>query len=354
MSDNKRQTGCVRRGHRLVTSGRIGENFALALLTALAVGLLAGPGVVHAQSAGTVRRVGVLGSWPECCGMDWSNPLPSALLQRMRDLGWKDGQNVVFEGRWGPQERLPDLAADLVNARVEVILAWSTPAVAALKRQTTSIPIVMAGVGNAVETGLVASLARPGGNVTGVTQQGRELLQKRIQLIRDVVPGTSRVGILWDSTIPVAVNVRAAVEDITKVMRVQFELVEAATPTDLDSVFAALRRARVAGVAIMPVARYLTQPREVASAALAHRVVTVFGDPESVTAGGLMAYYPDWVEMTRMAANYVDRILRGARPAELPVEQPTKFKLMINRKTAKLLGLRLPSSLLVSADQVIE
>lgn len=355
MNDSKRQTGRFRRGYWRVSPGRVVWKFtSTCLLTGLTVGLLARPLLVCAQPTTTVRRVGFLAPWPECCSPDWSHPVTVAFLQRMRELGWKDSQNVVFEGRRGPQERLLDLGADLLNARVEVILAWSTPAVTALKQRTTSVPIVMAGVGDAAETGLVVSLARPGGNVTGVTFQARELLQKRIQLIRDVVPGTTRVGILWDSTNPAAVNIRAAMEEVAKLMRVHFELVEATTPAELDKVFAALRRARVGGVVIAPVSRYVTQPRVVASSALAHRVVTVFGDTESVEAGGLMAYHPDWIEMTRMAANYVDRILKGANPAELPVEQPTRFKLVINLKTAKLLALAIPSSLLLNADQVLE
>jgi putative ABC transport system substrate-binding protein len=179
----------------------------------------------------------------------------------MRDLGYTDGQNVVFEGLRGPEDRLPDLAADLVRSNVEVIAAWSGPAVIAAKRRTTSIPIVIASGGDADRTGLVASLARPGGNVTGVSFQDEALLEKRVQLIREIVPGASRVGVLWDSTNPTASIVRAAVANMTKQARLHFELVESLTPADLDKAFEALRRARVDGVVILPAPRYFNQPR---------------------------------------------------------------------------------------------
>jgi putative ABC transport system substrate-binding protein len=277
-----------------------------------------------------------------------------AFRQQMRDLGYTDGQTVLFEGRRGPAPVLSDLAAELVTLKVEVIAAWSTPAVVAVKRRTTSIPIVMASSGDAVINGLVASLARPGGNVTGVSWQRSDLISKQVQLIRELVPEASRIGVLWDSTDPIAPSLRAGLESVRSITKLHFELVEAVTPADLDKAFQTMRNARVAGVLISSAQRYYNLPREVATAALAHRVVTVFSEPEGVKAGGLMAYTVDWVEMSRQAAHYVDRILRRVKPADFPVEQPRKFEFLINLKTAKAFGLTVPPSLLARADEVIE
>jgi putative tryptophan/tyrosine transport system substrate-binding protein len=308
----------------------------------------------EAQPPARIPRVGLLAVWPETSGFDWSQPWVAAFRERMHHLGYIDGRNVSFEARRGPVERVAAIAAELVDLHLDVIVVWSSPGVAALKRRTTSIPIVMAGVGDAVNTGLVASLARPGGNITGVSFQASELLTKRVQLIREIVPGASRIGVLWDSRDPAAANVRAGIAATMKIMPLHFELIEAETPAELDKAFAAFRRVRADGVAIMPSQRYGSDPGAIAKAALDHRLPTVFGDLASVKAGGLMTYSADWPEMARMAAGYVDRILKGAKAADLPVEQPTKFQLMVNLRTAKTLGLALSPALLLRADHLTE
>jgi putative tryptophan/tyrosine transport system substrate-binding protein len=327
----------------------------IGLAVIVAVGLAPALPAVEAQQTHTIRQVGLLFQWPSVR----HNPVRDhpqflGLEQQLRALGYTERQNVNFVVRGGPLARLPELAAELANLNVEVIVAWGTPAVAAAKQRTTSILIVIGSAGDAVRNGLVASLARPGGNVTGVSIPNDQLIGKRVEFIRELVPGASRIGILWDSTDGTTPSVRAGLEDVMRTIRLHFELVEALTPAELDKAFEALRRARVDGVVIVPVAKYFNQPREVAHAALAHRLVTAFGDLQSVEAGGLMAYTIDWVETGRQAANYVDRVLRGVKPADLPVEQPRKFELVINLKTAPALGLTIPPSLLLRADQVIE
>ena len=325
------------------------------LVTGFTFSLVTAPPAAERPHAHRVRTVGLLFQWSSVRHEPIrDNPYFVALERQLRALGYKENENLNFVARAGPLERLPDLANDLVGINVDVIFAWGTPAVAAAKRRTVSIPIVIGAAGDAVINGLVASLARPGGNITGVSFQSQDLLGKRVQLLREVVPGASRIGILWDSTDASAASVRAGLEEIRKVAKLHFELVEALTPADLDKAFEALRRAHVDAVTVTAAGRYFNQPREVARAALAHRLVTAFSEPAAVHAGGLMAYGPDWVEMTRQAANHVDRLLKGAKPADLPIEQPRKFELVINMKTAKALGLTIPPSLLLRADHVIE
>jgi putative ABC transport system substrate-binding protein len=325
-------------------------------LWAIGGGLLTAPLAAGAQQQPDgIRRVGVLAPAPEVSTTpDRAHPLFVAFRQRMGELGYTEGQNVAFEARRGPLDRLLDLAGDLLSLKVEVIVAWGNGATTAAKRQTTSVPIVVGFSGDLVETGLVASLARPGGNVTGVSFQTSDLFRKRAELLRELVPGASRIGMLWDSTEHQGSVLRAIADDIAQRMRVHVEWVAVRTVTDLDKAFAALRRARVDGVLIAPVPRHSDYEREVVRMALAYRLVTVFPDPDSVRTGGLMAYYLDWPEMARTAANYVDQILKGAKPADLPIQQPTKFLLLINLKTARVLGLTIPPSLLQRADQVIE
>jgi putative ABC transport system substrate-binding protein len=307
------------------------------------------------QPADRIRRVGVLAPSPEVrTTPDRAHPLFVAFQQRMGELGYTEGRNIVFEVRRGSQDRLLDLAADLLSLEVEAIVAWGNGAATAAKRYTTSVPIVVAASGDLVEAGLVASLARPGGNVTGVSFQTTDLFRKRAELLRELVPGGSRIGMLWDSTDHQDARLRAVADDIAQRMRLHVERIAVPKVTDLDKAFAALRRARVDGVLIAPVPRHSEYAREVARMALAYRLVAVFSDPDSVNAGGLMAYYLDWPEMARTAASYVDQILKGAKPGDLPIQQPTKFLLLINLKTARALGLTIPPSLLQRADQIIE
>ena len=309
---------------------------------------------VEAQRAENTRRVGLIFAWPSVRhDPARDHPLFVALDERLRALGYAEHQNLVFAVRAGPAERLAALASELVDLNVEVIVAWGTPGTAAAKRATTSIPIVTAS-GDAMGTGLISNLARPAGNVTGVSWHHRELIGKQCQFLRELVPTASRIGVLFDSADPIAASVRAGLDDVVRAMNLHLRLVEAVTTADLDGAFATLRQARVGGVLVTSGHRYFNQPREVASAALAHRLPTVFGEPAAVRVGGLLAYSVDWPEMSRQAANYVDRILRGAKPGDLPVEQPTKYMLVVNLKTAHVLGLTIPQSLLLRADEVIQ
>lgn len=325
-----------------------------AILMILAGSVLAALAGTEAQQASNIRRVGVLSEGPDARPVDWASPLKAAFRQRMSELGYTEGRNVVFHGWRGRQEQFPDFVADLLSRQVEVIVAWGAEGVVAAKRATTSVPIVIASSPDAVEMGLVASLARPSGNVTGVSFQTRELFMKRFEIVREIVPGASRIGVLWASTAPSAPLIRAVVADIAKTLQIHVELLEVPTPADLDKAFAALRRGRVAGVLVVPISWYADRPDTIAMTALRHRLVTVFMDSGGATAGGLIVYSVPWRDMARKAADYVDRILKGANPADLPVEQPTKFDIVINLKTAKALGLTIPPSVLLRADRVIE
>lgn len=308
----------------------------------------------EAQPAGKVWRVGVLG--PGVSGSGPGKRLYEAFVVALRDLGYVEGHTVAIESRFadGHMDRFPDLAAELVRLKVDVIVAWSTPAVVAAKQATTSIPIVMASSGDAVGSGLVASLARPGGNVTGLSWQRTEVASKWVEIIAETLPRASRIGVLWDSANPPDRVSRAALEDAGLVKKVRIDLVEARSGSELRQAFDSLTRKRVHAVIVMPNAVNAAHGREIADLALSTRLPSVYGEIESVNTGGLIAYSVDWTAMTRRAANYVDRIFKGAKPADLPIEQPTSYTLVINLKTAKVLGLTMSPSLLQRADQVIE
>jgi ABC-type uncharacterized transport system substrate-binding protein len=303
----------------------------------------------EAQQAGKVWRIGALAGSQDPGQHD-------AFVVALRELGYIEGHTVAIESRYadGHMERLAELAAELVRLKVDVIVAWSTPAVAAAKQSTTSIPIVMASSGDAVGTGLVASLARPGGNVTGVSWHRTEVATKWVEIIAETLPRASRIGVLWNSASPPDRISRAPLEEAGRVKKVQIDLVEARSGSELRQAFDSLKRKRVEAVIVMPNPMNGAHKREIADLALNARLPSVYGDADSVRAGGLMAYRVDWTAMTRRAAYYVDRIFKGAKPADLPIEQPTKYTVVINLKTAKALGLTIPRSLLLRADEVIE
>ncbi len=267
-----------------------------------------------------------------------------------------EGQNIAIESRWaeGKYERLPGLAAEPVRLRVDVIVTAAVPAIRAAKEATRTIPVVMAAVVDPVATGLVASLARPGGNITGLSVMSPELVGKQLEMLRELAPKVSRVAVLWDPANPGNPPQLRAAELAARGLGMRLQLLEARSPREIDEAFAAMTRERAGALVVLVDILFGDQRARIANLAASRRLPAVYGLTEHVEAGGLMAYAPSFVDAYRRAASYVDKILRGANPGDLPVEQPTKFELVINLKTAKALGLTIPPSLLGRADEVIE
>jgi putative tryptophan/tyrosine transport system substrate-binding protein len=327
------------------------------LIVTLALALLAGPLPAGAQPRGTVWRIGYLSPGPAA---DHSNPVSSisALRQGLRDLGYVEGQNLVIESRYaeGHDGRLSSLAADLVRLRVAVIVTWG-PGITAAKNTTTTIPIVMTTTLDAVVSGFVQSLARPGGNITGLTLISTELMGKRIELLAEALPRLARLAVLIDSSqisLPVHQFLLESIEAAAKAKGVRLQMLPVRDAIEFDSAFSAMARELAGALYVVENPLLTTHLNRIVELARKHRLPTMFGAPRFVELGGLMAYGPNTREMNRRAATYVDRILKGARPGDLPVEQPTKFELVINLQTAKALGLTIPRALLLRADQVIE
>jgi putative ABC transport system substrate-binding protein len=324
-----------------------------AFLGTLAGGLVATPLSGHAQPAGKVYRIGYLAGGSSTA----SSQFPEAFRQGLRELGWVEGQNIVIEYRFaeGRLDRLPDLAADLVRSRVDVMLAAPSPSAVAARHATATVPIVMAGVGFPVQLGLIASLARPGGNITGVSfSVGPEIFGKGLELLKAVAPKLRRVAILSNPANPGHAVAIGNVKDAARSLGVQLLLLEAGGPEEFKGAFAAMTKERVAALVVVTDPVFIAQRAQLADLAAKSRLPAVHTIREFVDAGGLMSYGPSLVAQYRRAAVFVDRILRGAKPGDLPVEQPTTFELLINLKTAKALGLAIPPPLLARADQVIE
>jgi putative ABC transport system substrate-binding protein len=322
-----------------------------AFLAAVTVGLLAAPLAAEAQqAAGKVPRVGYLET-----GVVRPRPW-EAFRERLRELGYVDGQTVAFEARWadGQLDRLPKLATELVRLKVDVVVTAGSPAARAAKNATTSIPIVMATGGDPVGLGLVATLGRPGGNVTGLTTLSRELSGKRLETLREALPRVSRMAMLWHRTSNIDALTRRETEEAAQKLGIPLKAHGVDGPDDFDRVLSAIVADRAGAVLVATSPMFFGHRRQLAELALKHRLPSMFAFREYAEAGGLMAYGPSYTELFQRAAGYVDKILRGASPANLPVEQPTKFELVINRKTAKALGLTIPSAVLARADQVIE
>ncbi|HEX5913779.1 MAG TPA: ABC transporter substrate-binding protein [Rubrobacter sp.] len=318
-----------------------------------AAALLAAPLAADAQQAGKVHRIGFLGV---------SSPSDRPLLldafrQRLRELGWVESQNIVIDYRYaeGRVDRLPDLAAELVRLKVDLIISWGTQGVTAAKNATKTIPIVMIAVRDPIGIGLIASLARPGRNVTGVSgSAGLEWVAKQLELLKETVPKIRRVAILSNPTNAYHQLAIREVDVAARALGVQLQLLEAQGPNEFDGAFAAMAKESVGALLVLSDAMLNSHRTRLADLAARSRLPAAYGVRESVEAGGLMSYGPSFLDFYRRAATYVDKILKGAKPAELPVEQPTKFELVVNLKTAKALGLALPPSLLARADQVIE
>jgi putative tryptophan/tyrosine transport system substrate-binding protein len=300
------------------------------------------------QTAGRVWRIGFLGS---------TAPTPamvSALRDGLRERGYLEGQNLSIDVRW-LLDQDPHVATELVRSGVDLIVAWATPAAVAAHRATATIPIVLVSVADPVGSGVVAELARPGGNVTGMSNMSPELSGKLVQLLIEIVPGMKRVGVVRNPNdlLANANGLRQTAEAI-RALGLQIEVVDAETAEEFESAFARLSGQGVGGVVLLPDAALVKHRVRIAELALKARLPTVFQRRENAEAGGLLSYGSNLSDLLRQAAVFVDRILKGARPAELPVEQPTKFILAINLKTAKALSLELPPTLLARADEVIE
>ena len=318
----------------------------LALL--LAVSLLAAPFAAEGQRAGKVYRVGYL--------VAVRTPLDEAFREGLRELGYLEGQNLLIEYRNadGRYDRLPELAAELVRLKPDLIVVITGPGTQAVKQATTTIPIVMLGVVNPVEAGLVRSLAHPGGNVTGLSTQQTELFPKALQLLKEMIPKLSRLAWLWNPTNRAAVAAWKDIQAPAQTMGVALRSVEVRTADDFDSAFSQMIQERPDAVFVGADHVLLTARARIVEFTVKNRLPAFYGQKQYVEAGGLMFYGPDRRQMYRRAAYFVDRILKGAKPADLPVEQPMRFELVINLKTAKALGLTIPPSILVLADEVIQ
>ena len=321
-------------------------------LGTLAGALLAASLAAGAQQAGKVRRIGYL----DMGSAARSRPYFEAFRQGLHDLGWVEGQNIAVDVRFadGKADQLPTLAAELVRLRVDVIVTSTTPATLAAKQATTTIPIVIGFVADPVGSRIVASLARPGGNITGWTHLGVELRAKHLELLKEAVPVATRFGVLWNPANQVHKPALKAIEAAAQQLKVELYPVGVQDPKEFESTFSALIGKRVEALVVFPDGMFLAQTPLIIALAARSRLPAMYGVREYTEAGGLMAYGANLSDMHRLGATYVDKILRGAKPADLPVEQPTKFELVINLKTAKALGLTIPQSLLQRADEVIQ
>jgi putative ABC transport system substrate-binding protein len=317
---------------------------------AAALLLLAAALSAEAQPGGKVYRIGYLAS------TEFTVASREPFLQGLRELGWVEGRNIVIDYRFADRyDRLPDLAADLVRLKVDIIVATGTPAAAAAKKATGTIPIVMIGPSDPVGTGLIASLARPGGNVTGLTYDvGLGAMGKQLELLKETVPKVRLVAILSNPAHPVQPLMIREAKAVAGSLGVQLQLLEAREPNQFDSAFAVMAKKRVDALHVLADGMFILHRARLADLAARNRLPSMHTIRLNVEAGGLMSYAVSFSDLMRRAATFVDKIIKGARPADLPVEQPTKFELVINLRTAKMLGLTIPPSVLLRADHIIE
>jgi putative tryptophan/tyrosine transport system substrate-binding protein len=322
-------------------------------ITNVAFGLLAASKAIDAQPAGQVPRIG----WPGLNSAETSTHQLAAFRQGMRERGWVEGQNVFIEYRWadGNVERLPDLVAELVHLNVDVIVTSSSVATRAAKDATKTIPIVMAASANALGEGFVTRLGHPGGNITGMTfLAGPEIAGKQLELLKEVAPAASRVAVLTNPTNGSHAAFVRQLQVAARSLGAQLQVLEVRSPDQLEDAFAAMKKESVAALLVLTDAMFFGQHRRLADLAARSGLPAMFSQREFIDAGGLVSYGPSLSDMFRRAATHVDKILKGAKPGDLPVEQPTKFELVINLKTARALGLTIPQSVLLRANDVIE
>jgi putative ABC transport system substrate-binding protein len=285
----------------------------------------------------------------------WPHAL-DAFRRGLRDLGWVDGQNIVVEYRWaeGRFERLPGLMDELVRLKVDVIVAPTSIYTGAAKRATSTIPIIFMSHADPIGSGHVASLARPGGNATGLTIIMSETMAKSVELLKAAVPGLTRVAVIWDPATPSHAPGLKAVEAVAPSLDLHVQTLAVRNATEFHSAFSTMVRDRVGAVLVLSTPLFMGEAKQLAELALKYRLPTMFGPREHVEAGGLLSYGPDRADLYRRAAAYVDKVLKGANPAELPVQQATKFEMVINLTTAQALGLQVPQSVLLRANDVIQ
>lgn len=327
-------------------------------ITLLSGAVVTWPLAAHTQQATKIPQIGIL-SFGRGDKSDASLTTLDAFTPALHELGYTEGQNIAFDRKFadGDANKLSGLAQELVEHRVDAIVALSTPAVRAAKRATSAIPIIGIGMADPVEDELASSLARPGGNVTGTTFLGPELVSKRLQLLKEIVPGLSRVIVLWH---PRAYGERTMagmlkeIESAAQSLGTKLQLVPAASPADLSSVFAAMTTERTDGLIVFPSPMLFSQYSRIVTFAADNRLPAMYAAREGVELGGLVSYGVNLPDLSRATAIYLDKILKGAKPAELPVQQPTKLELVINLKTARALGLTISRDFLLIADEVIE
>jgi len=322
-----------------------------AFAAAVAIGLLAAPLFVGAQQSKAVPRVAFLGN-----GLtSLSGPLLDAFRVGLRELGYVEGQSIVIESRFadGKQERVQGLVHDLLALAPDVVVAAGPQPLRAFKQATVSVPIVMAIISDPVEEGLVASLAHPGGNLTGLAFQNQELTMKRLELLKEAIPKVSRVAVLWDSTFGVTSGDKQA-ETAARMLQLRLQLLTVRGPDDLETAFNSATTGRAEALLVLASPFLYANRQTVVELAARRHLPATYEANTFVETGGLMSYGPSFPDMYRRAATYVDKILKGTKPADLPVEQPTKFEFVINLETARTLGLTIPQSVLLRADEVIQ
>jgi putative ABC transport system substrate-binding protein len=322
-------------------------------LCGLTLGTLAAPLAVKAQQAVKLQQIGYLDQG----SADRNRPYLDGLRRGLRELGWLEGQNIAIEARFaeGKTDHLATLAAELVRLKMDVIVTFTTPAALAAKQATATIPIVIGAAADPVGSGIVASFARPGGNITGWTHLGLELRAKYLELLKEAVPAATRFGVLWNPSNQVHKPSLKVIEGAAQRLKAELHLAGVQDPKESEPTISALVGKGVQGLVVFPDGMFLAQTPLIVALVARNRLPAIYGPREYVEAGGLMAYGANFAEMYRqVGASFVDKILRGAKPANLPVSQPTQFELVINAKTAKALGLTIPQSILVRADQIIQ
>lgn len=322
------------------------------VIVTVLLGILVAPLASDAQQERKIARIGALmtGS-PAAAG-----PYIEAFRQGLRELGYSEGENIAIEYRWveGKADLFREFAADLLRVKVDLIVAFGTTAVTAAKQATSTVPIIFLAVGDPVGTGIVASLARPGGNVTGLTNISAELSAKLLELLKEVVPGLTRVAVLRNPTNPVSAPQLRWTELAARSLGVQLQVVDVRDPKEFEAAFLSMTRERAGALTVLADPMFLSQRRRIADLAAKSRLPATFNWRQYAEAGGLIAYGPNLADQWRRVATFVDKILKGAKPADLPVEQPTRFELVINLRTTKALGLTIPQSILIRADHVIQ